>query len=79
MSGNNNDRKRIIATPLIALLIAVVTSIAFAAVFVYYPITVEVSAVDAPVKIGYGNNSNQYDLGSGNIQVSVGEKMHHSA
>jgi hypothetical protein len=73
MSGNNKDRKRIIVTPLIALLMAVVTSIAFASVFVYYPITVQVSAVDTPVKIGYGSNSNQPDLGPGNtIQVSVG-------
>jgi len=73
MSGNNNDRKRIIVTPLIALLMAVVTSVAFSAVFVYYPITVQVSAVDTPVKIGYGSNSNQPDLGPGNtIQVSVG-------
>jgi hypothetical protein len=73
MSGNNNDRKRIIVTPLIALLMAVVTSIAFASVFVYYPISVQVSAVDTPVKIGYGSNSNKPDLGPGNtIQVSVG-------
>jgi hypothetical protein len=74
MSRNNNDRKRIIATPLIALLMAVVTSIAFASVFVYYSISVQVSAVDTPVKIGYGSNSNKPDLGSGNIiQVYVGE------
>jgi hypothetical protein len=75
MSRNNNDRKRIIATPLIALLMAVVTSIAFASVFVYYPISVQVSAVDTPVKIGYGSNSNKPDLGPDNtIQVSVGGK-----
>jgi flagellar basal body-associated protein FliL len=74
MSRNNNDRKRIIATPLIALLMAVVTSIAFASVFVYYPISVQVSAVGTPVKIGYGSNSNKPDLGSDNtIQVNVGE------
>jgi len=78
MSGNNliinnEGRKRRITTPLIALLIAVVISIAFAAVFVYYPMTVTVSAVNPPIMIGYGSNSNQYDLGhDNNIQVSVG-------
>ncbi|NAZ14162.1 MAG: hypothetical protein GU359_08500 [Desulfurococcales archaeon] len=77
MSGNNlivnNDgRKRRITTPLIALLIAVVISIAFASV-VYYPMTVTVSAVNPPIMIGYGSNSNQSDLGYSNtIQVSVG-------
>jgi hypothetical protein len=75
MSRSSNDRKRIIATPLIALLMAVVTSIAFASVFVYYPVLVQVSAVDTPVKIGYGSNSNKPDLGPGNtIQVYVGER-----
>jgi len=78
MSGNNliinnNGRKRRIITPLIALLIAVVISIAFASVFVYYPMIVTVSAVSPPIMIGYGSNSNQNDLGYGNtIQVSVG-------
>ena len=84
MSGNNliinnEGRKRRIITPLIALLIAVVISIAFAAVFVYYPMTVTVSAVEPPILIGYGNNSNQNDLGynstlssSNTILVSVG-------
>jgi len=78
MSGNNliinnEGRKRRITTPLIALLIAVVISIAFAAVFVYYPMTVTVSAVNPPIMIGYGNNSKQNDLGYSNtIQVSVG-------
>ena len=78
MSGNNliinnNGRKRRITTPLIALLIAVVISIAFASVFVYYPMTVTVSAVSPPIKIGYGDNSNQKDLEDGNtILVSIG-------
>jgi hypothetical protein len=78
MSGNNlivnnNGRKRRITTPLIALLIAVVISIAFASVFVYYPMAVTLQPVQPPVYFDVGTNSNQTDLGSGNkISVSIG-------
>jgi len=78
MSGNNliinNDgRKRRITTPLIALLIAVVISIAFASVFVYYPMAVTLQPVQPPVYFATGTNSDQDDLGSGNkISVSIG-------
>jgi len=79
MSGNNlivnnNSRKRRIITPLIALLIAVVISIAFAGVFVYYPMEVILQPVSPPVYFDEGNNSNQNDLRSGNkISVSIGD------
>jgi len=70
---NNNGRKRRITTPLIALLIAVVISIAFASVFVYYPMAVTLQPVSRPVYFDEGTNSNQDDLESGNkISVSKG-------
>jgi hypothetical protein len=78
MSGNNlivnnNGRKRRITTPLIALLIAVVISIAFASVFVYYPMAVTLQPVSPPVYFDEGTNSNKSDLGSGNtINVFIG-------
>jgi len=78
MSGNNlivnNDgRKRRIATPLIALLIAVVISIAFASVFVYYPMAVTLQPVQPPVHFATGDNSNQSDLwGRSSIFVLIG-------
>jgi len=78
MSGNNlivnnNSRKRRITTPLIALLIAVVISIAFASVFVYYPMAVTLQPVSPPVYFDAGTNSNQDDLWSGNkISASKG-------
>jgi hypothetical protein len=82
MSGNNliinnNDRKRRITTPLIALLIAVVISIAFASVFVYYPMAVTLQPVRPPVVFDTGTNSNRNDLGgsdttSNTISVSIG-------
>jgi len=84
MSGNNlivnnNGRKRRIATPLIALLIAVVISIAFASVFVYYPMAVTLQPVEEPIYFVESTNSNQNDLGgigrvytSNTISVSIG-------
>jgi len=78
MSGNNlivnnNGRKRRITTPLIALLIAVVISIAFASVFVYYPMAVTLQPVQPPVYFAEGTNSNQDDLWTGNkISVLIG-------
>jgi hypothetical protein len=84
MSGNNliinnNDRKRRITTPLIALLIAVVISIAFASVFVYYPMAVTLQPVQPPVYFETGSNAGAYDLGgsgtpytSNTIYVSIG-------
>jgi len=83
MSGNNlivnNDgRKRRITTPLIALLIAVVISIAFASVFVYYPMEVKLQPVQPPVYFETGSNAGAYDLGgygtpytSNTISVSI--------
>ena len=79
MSGNNliinnNGRKRRITTPLIALLIAVVISIAFASVFVYYPMEVTLQPVEPPVYFKKGSNAGADDLGSGNsISVSIGD------
>jgi len=84
MSGNNliinnNGRKRRITTPLIALLIAVVISIAFASVFVYYPMAVTLQPAQPPVYFETGSNAGAYDLGgsgtpytSNIISVSIG-------
>jgi len=78
MSGNNlivnnEGRKRRIATPLIALLIAVVISIAFASVFVYYPMAVTLQPVQPPVYFETGSNAGADDLGRGNkISVLIG-------
>jgi len=78
MSGNNlivnnNGRKRRIVTPLIALLIAVVISIAFASVFVYYPMAVTLEPKSPPVYFAAGSNYDKDDLESGNkISVSIG-------
>jgi len=78
MSGNNlivnnNSRKRRITTPLIALLIAVVISIAFASVFVYYPMAVTLKPAQPPVVFVTGSNAGKDDLGDGrNIYVSTG-------
>jgi len=78
MSGNNliinnEGRKRRITTPLIALLIAVVISIAFASVFVYYPMAVTLQPVQPPVYFETGSNAGANDLGNGNtISVSIG-------
>ena len=77
MSGNNlilnnNGRKRRITTPLIALLIAVVISIAFASVFVYHPMAVTLQPVQPPVYFDAGTNSNKDDLGY-KISVSIGD------
>ena len=77
MSGNNliinnEGRKRRITTPLIALLIAVVISIAFASVFVYYPMAVTLQPVQPPVYFDAGSNSNKSDLWYGqNTAISV--------
>ena len=77
MSGNNlivnnNGRKRIITTPLIALLIAVVISISFASVFVYYPMAVTLQPVQPPVYFEKGSNADADDLGSNKISVLIG-------
>ncbi|MGC9011912.1 hypothetical protein, partial [Thermogladius sp.] len=53
--------------------VAVFTSIVFASVFVYYPVSVTVSPVSPPVYFEYGTNANQPDLGGANtIDVTLG-------
>jgi hypothetical protein len=54
-------------------------SYAFASVFVYYPITVNLSPVNPPIKFIGGSNANGYDLGGGGdpyasntIDVTIG-------
>ena len=57
----------------VALAIAIILSYAFASVFVYYPITVNLSPVNPPIVFQYGRNANEDDLGNGNIiGVSIG-------
>jgi hypothetical protein len=63
----------------VALAIAIILSYAFASVFVYYPVTVNLSPVNPPIKFQDGSNANQNDLGgsgspytSNRIEVTIG-------
>ncbi len=58
---------------LLALLaLAATASIAFASVFVYYPVSVSVSPVAPPIVFEEGSNANQPDLGGNTITVTLG-------
>jgi len=57
----------------VALAIAIILSYAFASVFVYYLVTVNLSPVNPPIKFIGGSNANQSDLGGSNtIGVIIG-------
>jgi hypothetical protein len=63
----------------VALAIAIILSYAFASVFVYYPVTVNLSPVSPPIRFLDGSNANQNDLGgsgspysSNTIGVTIG-------
>lgn len=61
---------------LVALLaISAVASVAFASVFVYYPVSVAVSPVAPPVIFASGSNANQSDLGGNTISVILGANL----
>jgi len=67
------SRARISAVLAIAALL--LSSLGFASVFTYYPVTVSISPVPPPVSFttGAGSNAGQPDLGAGNtISVSIG-------
>jgi hypothetical protein len=65
-------RKNLLSLAL-ALLTAIALSIAFAAVFSYYPVSIAISPVSPPVYFATGSNANTNDLGADNtIAVSVG-------
>jgi hypothetical protein len=49
----------------VALAIAIILSYAFASVFVYYPVNVNLSPVNPPIKFQPGSNANREDLGGG--------------
>jgi hypothetical protein len=49
----------------VALAIAIILSYAFASVFVYYPVIVNLSPVNPPIRFQPGSNANQNDLGGG--------------
>jgi len=56
----------------ILIALAIALAIANASVFVYYPITVNITGAQ-PVAFDYGSNANQQDLGSSNdITVTLG-------
>ena len=55
----------------LALAATIILSIAFSSVFVYYPITAQISPVETPVKLGYGSNAGRPDL-SDTISVTIG-------
>jgi len=52
--------------------LAIAALVANAAVFVYYPATVEVQAQKAPVKFQAGTNAGAPDLNGNTIQVTIG-------
>jgi len=57
----------------VALAIAIILSYAFASVFVYYPVIVNLSPVSPPIRFQPGSNAGSEDLGAGNtIDVSIG-------
>ncbi len=59
--------------PLLLLMaLSVAASIAFAGVFVYYPVSVSVSQAAPPVVFDTGSNANKQDL-DGTIDVSISE------
>jgi hypothetical protein len=57
--------KRPALAPSVALAIAIILSYAFASVFVYYPVTVNLSPVNPPIRFQPGSNANRDDLGGG--------------
>ena len=59
-------------TVLVALALTIVISIAFSSVFVYYPITAQLSPVSPPIILDKGSNAGKPDL-SGSITVNLGE------
>ncbi|MEM4924369.1 MAG: hypothetical protein QXE70_08415 [Ignisphaera sp.] len=60
-----------IVVPIAVLL---VTSIAFASVFAYYPLTITVSPQAPGVRFGAGSNAGQPDIGTGNtISTTIGQ------
>jgi len=66
-------KRRNLLSLALALLTAIALSIAFAAVFSYYPVSITISPVSPPVYFEYGKNANQSDLGTGKtITVTVG-------
>jgi len=57
----------------LALAATIILSIAFSSVFVYYPITAQISPVSPPVILDSGSNAGRSDLsGSNTIGVSIG-------
>jgi hypothetical protein len=56
----------------LALAATIILSIAFSSVFVYYPITAQISPVSPPVILDSGSNAGKSDL-SGSIGVSIGD------
>ena len=56
---------REIATGIAAIVAVLMMSYAFTSVFVYYPVTVNLSPVSPPIKFLDGSNANQNDLGGG--------------
>jgi hypothetical protein len=57
----------------LALAATIILSIAFSSVFVYYPITAQISPVSPPVILDSGSNAGKSDLsGSNTIGVNIG-------
>ena len=58
--------------PLAALAAAVLASVVFAAVFIYYPLGVTIKPVAPPVYFAPGTNANGTDLAGNTINVTLG-------
>jgi hypothetical protein len=61
-------RRRVIAAAMLPLLLL---TIAYASVFVYYPMTITTTAVEPPVVFDEGSNAGGEDLGGNTIDVSI--------
>jgi len=67
------ERKKLLSL-ILALLTAIMLSIAFASVFSYYPAQVSVAPTSPPVYFALGKNAGSSDLGSGNtITLTLGK------
>lgn len=60
-----NKVKREIVASIAAIVAVLMMSYAFASVFVYYPVNVNLSPVSPPIRFLDGSNANQNDLGGG--------------
>ena len=61
-------KRRVVAAAMLPLLLL---TIAYASVFVYYPMTINTIAVAPPIVFEEGSNAGEEDLGGNTIEVSI--------